>query len=152
MGVTPGLVSKGLSLARLPPEVLAAFERPQDVRYGFAVPLKKALEEDADAVFKRARALAAEESSRTSKVVFDLLVGNEHACTDESEPIVVNGMTVAVLKERQSLGESLEFCQPLGDKRKQKLVLAVKKIFSGTARNVSVRRRNKSPTQDCSPG
>jgi len=63
-GVDEALVSKALMLARLPAEVIAAFESPIDLQFRHAKPLQDAVEADRDCVLEIARHLATEPSPR----------------------------------------------------------------------------------------
>lgn len=58
LGVDVGNASKAISLARLPPLVLDAFESPLDLLQSWATPLSAALQKSPDLVLDRARALS----------------------------------------------------------------------------------------------
>jgi ParB family chromosome partitioning protein len=75
LDVDPSLVSKSVALARLPVEVVSAFERPMDIQFRWAAPLTAAVEKDAAALIAKATKLARDGSNRTAKQVFELLVG-----------------------------------------------------------------------------
>ena len=72
-GVDEALVSKALMLARLPAEVIAAFEFPTDLQFRHAKPLQDALVADRDRVLEIARRLANEPSPRLPGYVFKQL-------------------------------------------------------------------------------
>lgn len=57
LGVDVSLVSKSLSLARLPPAVVAAFASPLEIQFRWAQPLAEALQRDPEAVLARAALL-----------------------------------------------------------------------------------------------
>lgn len=75
LDVDPSLVSKSVALARLPAEVVSAFERPVDIQFRWAAPLTAAVEKDAAALITMATKLARDGGNRTAKQVFELLVG-----------------------------------------------------------------------------
>jgi ParB family transcriptional regulator, chromosome partitioning protein len=60
LGVDVSLVSKSLSLARLPPAVVGAFGSPLEIQFRWAQPLADALQRDPDAVIARAQKLKAQ--------------------------------------------------------------------------------------------
>lgn len=57
LGVDISLVSKSLSLARLPEAVVAAFHSPLDIQFRWAQPLAEALQKDPDGMLARAARL-----------------------------------------------------------------------------------------------
>lgn len=73
-GVDEALVSKALMLARLPPEVIAAFESRNDLQFRHAKALQDAINEDRDRVLEVARKLAKEPGSRLPSYVFKQLI------------------------------------------------------------------------------
>lgn len=84
LGVDVSLVSKALSLARLPQSVVAAFASPLDLQYRWAQPLAEALQRDPDGVI--ARATRIQGAAWPAARVFATLVGLE-------APAVLNGST-----------------------------------------------------------
>lgn len=63
LGVDISLVSKSLSLARLPEAVVAAFGSPLDIQFRWAQPLAEALQKDPDGVLARAARLRVQGSA-----------------------------------------------------------------------------------------
>ncbi|EFK95109.1 parB-like partition protein, partial [sediment metagenome] len=59
LGVDVSLVSKSLSLARLPEAVVGAFASPLEIQFRWAQPLAEALQKDPDGVLARAAKLRA---------------------------------------------------------------------------------------------
>ena len=76
-GVDEALVSKALMLARLPGEVIAAFDSPIDLQFRHAKPLQDAVAADRDRVLEIARRLATEPSPRLPGYVFKQLTSVE---------------------------------------------------------------------------
>ena len=138
-GVTPGLVSKALGIARLPQDVLNAFDQLSDIQYRFSALLNKALIEDRERVLVRARSLAKDEISRTGKEVCDQLLGLVPA-PGISEEINVEDRTVAIMKTKNAKGETIEFSEPLGEDTKQKIISAIQAVFSVAAAQATVER------------
>lgn len=76
-GVDEALVSKALMLARLPAEVIAAFDSPIDLQFRHAKPLQDAVAADRDRVLEIARRLATQPSPRLPGYVFKQLTSVE---------------------------------------------------------------------------
>jgi ParB family chromosome partitioning protein len=67
VGADPGSVSKLVALAKLPSDVLAAFQSPLDIQYQWGALLGAALQKDPDLVLARAKTFCyAEPSSECS--------------------------------------------------------------------------------------
>ncbi|MDB5826605.1 MAG: Chromosome partitioning protein ParB family [Variovorax sp.] len=73
LGIDHSNLGKSLALAKLPPEVVAAFATPLDIQLRWAPILNRALEKDGDAVLGRARELAADRGQRGPKGVLTYL-------------------------------------------------------------------------------
>lgn len=75
VGADPGNLSKAISIARLPPVVLAAFPSPTAIQFRWGQALQKSIENDPDGVLKRAVALEASQQRPSASEVFDILTG-----------------------------------------------------------------------------
>ncbi len=73
LGVDVGNVSKSLSLANLPQDVIGAFASPLDILLRWASNLNEALEKDPDAVIARAKKMRATNPRPAPKVVLEFL-------------------------------------------------------------------------------
>ena len=71
--VDVSLVSKSVSLARLPEAVVAAFPSPLDIQFRWAQPLSEALQKDPDGVLQRAKRLKEEGRALAPVQVFERL-------------------------------------------------------------------------------
>ena len=89
LSVDVSLVSKSVSLARLPEAVVAAFQSPLDIQFRWAAPLAEAMQKDPDGTLERARALADTRGDLNATGVFSRLIGLP-------DP-VLNGSTPATL-------------------------------------------------------
>ena len=89
LGVDVSLVSKSVSLARLPETVVAAFQSPLDIQFRWAAPLAEAMQKDPDGTLERARTLAGERGDLNAAGVFSKVIGLP-------DP-VLNGSTPATL-------------------------------------------------------
>ena len=96
------VVSKALSLARLPQPVIDAFASPLDVQFRWAKPLTDLNEADQKTLLKRAVLAQALGPDRTSKTVMDMLLGVDEPTTSAvpQEPISISvrGKSAAVIR------------------------------------------------------
>lgn len=77
LGVDVSLVSKSVTLARLPDAVVAAFASPLEIQFRWAAPLADAVQKDPEGTLARARAIVAEASPQPNAGgVFAALVMN----------------------------------------------------------------------------
>ena len=89
LGVDVSLVSKSVSLARLPEPVVAAFQSPLDIQFRWAAPLAEAMQKDPDGTLERARTLAGSRGELSPAGVFSKVIGLPGP--------VLNGSTPAIL-------------------------------------------------------
>ena len=75
LGVDVALVSKSLSLARLPDAVVAAFASPLEIQFRWAQPLSEALQKDPEGLIARAKQARSAEQPLPAAKVLALLVG-----------------------------------------------------------------------------
>jgi ParB family chromosome partitioning protein len=75
LGVDVSLVSKSVSLARLPDAVVAAFQSPLDIQFRWAAPLTEAMQKDPDGTLSRARAIAESRGDMGASTILSKLVG-----------------------------------------------------------------------------
>lgn len=75
LGVDVALVSKSLTLARLPGSVVGAFASPNDIQFRWAQPLADALQKDPDGMLARAEALRGAAGPQAASLVFAALIG-----------------------------------------------------------------------------
>ena len=82
LGVDVSLVSKSVSLARLPEAVVAAFRSPLDIQFRWAAPLTEAMQKDPDGTLTRARAIAEARGELGPAAILSKLVGLPESTTD----------------------------------------------------------------------
>jgi ParB family chromosome partitioning protein len=92
LGVDVSLVSKSLSLARLPEAVVGAFASPLDIQFRWAQPLAEALQKDPEGVLARAARLKASTDALPAAKVLMTLLGS-------AEARVLNRSTAAPLEK-----------------------------------------------------
>ena len=84
LGVDVSLVSKSVSLARLPEAVVAAFPSPLDIQFRWAAPLTEAMQKDPDGTLSRARAIAQTRGSLGAATILYRLLGMPEPPTGSS--------------------------------------------------------------------
>jgi ParB family chromosome partitioning protein len=101
LGVDAGNVSKAVSLARLPEEIVAAFESPLDLQFRWASSLSEILQRDPEGVVERARALAGTAPRLPARQVLDRLLGQAPVRVAPAErEVAVGGRAVARISRR----------------------------------------------------
>jgi ParB family chromosome partitioning protein len=75
LGVDVSIVSKSLSLARLPDTIVAAFASPLEIQFRWAQPLAEVLQRDPDGVLARAAQVRAAAPALASAKVLAILLG-----------------------------------------------------------------------------
>ncbi len=85
LGVDVSLVSKSVSLARLPDDVVAAFQSPLDIQFRWAAPLTEAMQKDPDGTLARARAIAEARGDLGPSAILSKLVGLLESTTDRTK-------------------------------------------------------------------
>jgi ParB family chromosome partitioning protein len=86
LGVDVSLVSKSLSLARLPDAVVTAFASPLEIQFRWAQPLAEALQKDPEALIARAQRIKQASQPMAAPKVLAILLGAD-------EPPVLNRST-----------------------------------------------------------
>lgn len=75
LGVDVSLVSKSVSLARLPEAVVAAFPSPLEIQFRWAAPLTEAMQKDPDGTLSRAREIAQTRGNLGAATILSRLLG-----------------------------------------------------------------------------
>jgi ParB family transcriptional regulator, chromosome partitioning protein len=89
LGVDVSLVSKSVSLARLPEPVVAAFQSPLDIQFRWAAPLAEAMQKDPDGTLERARTLAGARGDLNAAGVFSKMIGLPDPVLNGSTPVTL---------------------------------------------------------------
>jgi ParB family chromosome partitioning protein len=98
VGITQAYVSKVLTLAALPPEVVGAFPSVLEIQANWGPKLTKRLAESRAEVLRVAKKIAQGGESVTSKVVFERLMGIEPVAVQAVE---VDGKIVAHYEDQE---------------------------------------------------
>lgn len=97
LGVDIGGVGKLLAIARLPGEVLKAFNSPLDIQYEWGAKIQAAIECDQDAVIDEAKTIQSEPLKPTAKEVLARLIaaaaGSAISGDVTPAPVVASGVT-----------------------------------------------------------
>jgi len=75
LGVDVSLVSKSVSLARLPETVVAAFQSPLDIQFRWAAPLAEVMQKDPDGTLSRAQAISEARGDLSAAAILSKLIG-----------------------------------------------------------------------------
>jgi len=86
LGVDVSLVSKSISLARLPETVVAAFKSPLDIQFRWAAPLAEAMQKDPDGTLSRAQAIAEARGDLSAAAILSKLIGLPGPAPSRSAP------------------------------------------------------------------
>lgn len=98
VGADPSNVSKAISIARLPEDVVRSFSSPNEIQYRWGSLLQDALQKDPEGVVKRAQELRGEESKRSSQDVLDHLIGRTKKVRAGSQELMLKGKSVGKIK------------------------------------------------------
>lgn len=107
LGVDPGNVSRAVSIARLPAEVLAAFGSPTQIQYRWGQELHAALQRDPEGVVSRAKALAQGGARLSASQVLDRLTGKAPVLKPGGVALTRQGKAVGKLLRRSDGSISL---------------------------------------------
>jgi ParB family chromosome partitioning protein len=101
LSVDVGNASKAISIARLPSQVLAAFESPTQIQYRWGQKLVAALQKDPDAVLARAKAIQGNEKEITPEKVLDMLLGIAKDNKPETKAFTKKGRAVGTISRKE---------------------------------------------------
>jgi ParB family transcriptional regulator, chromosome partitioning protein len=109
LGVDPGNVSKAVSIARLPNDVLAAFDSPTQIQYRWGQELHVSLQRDPEGIILRAKAIRQGAKKLSAAEILNRLTGNSKSTKSTSVDIRKKGKIVGKLlrKSDGSIGITL---------------------------------------------
>ena len=133
LGVHKTQVGKAIALARLPVEVVAAFQSPLDLQFRFRTGLDQALERNRAAVLKTAAGIAKLGGVRAAQDVYEQLIGAAGSTVLPAQPVAIKlkGKAVGQIKF-QSDGSASMALQPglLDEKKAQQLATFLAKLLA----------------------
>lgn len=133
LGVDVSLVSKSLSLARLPDAVVAAFASPLEIQFRWAQPLAEALQRDPDGMLARAARLQQGPRLPASQVLARLLGAPVlNGSTPQRQQIDAGEGRQAVLtRDAQGRVQLVFSAGALGDEQVQALAAFAERLLRG---------------------
>ena len=100
IGVNPGNASKAMAIARLPAEVLAAFDSPTQIQYRWGQELLDALQRDPEGTVARAKKLRLGSKRLSAANVMDALLGRNSRAQDDVQEIKSKGRVACKLQRK----------------------------------------------------
>jgi ParB family chromosome partitioning protein len=136
LNVDVSLVSKSVTLARLPEAVVAAFQSPLDIQFRWAAPLAEAMQKDPDGTLSRARALTIDRGSLSSADVVAKLIAAPGRVLNGSTPstleITKAGKKAATLTSDTKGRAVIRFeAEALPDAKRKALVKLIEDFLKG---------------------
>lgn len=120
-----GNIGRAMALAKLPPEVVAAFGSPLNLQFRWATPLKDAHQRDPEGLLEAARAIAQRESRPSPAEVFAALTQPTPAPATRNQSSVEwkddAGVLIASLIRDRKGRATLSFAEPLGEAQSRRL-------------------------------
>lgn len=138
IGIDPGQMSKAMTLASLPAEVVAAFESPAHVQYRHATPLREAVERDRDALIAAATEIQKTHPRPSSAEVFTRLISSGGPAIEPFKesvtPLRVGGIDVGELRLKGGRRLLVSLRSELPVDRFSAVQNAIEQALSGKAR------------------
>ena len=130
IGLDQSTVSRAITIAELPPQVVEAFSSPLDLQYRWTAPLLSAWSTDQDALLERIDAIKAKSPRPNAGSIFTFLSAPPSTKEDRSQKeILVNGQKVASLKLDKNGGGQLTFSKgTFSEARLLKLIKFVEEL------------------------
>lgn len=134
LGVDVSLVSKSVSLARLPEEVVSAFRSPLDIQFRWAAPLTEAMQRDPDGTLARARTIAEARGDLSAPTILSKLVGLPDKGSGKADPqslTISRAGKVAARVTTDAKGRAVVRFEPgaLPDSKRRALVKAIEDLL-----------------------
>jgi len=100
LGVDPGNASKAISIARLPSEILAAFESPTQIQYRWGQELIAAMQKDPEGVMSRAKAIRFSAKQLPPAEALERLLGKAKPTKPDVKEFKVRGRAVGNISRK----------------------------------------------------
>ena len=134
LGVNLSDASRAVQLAKLPKEIVGAFDSPLDLQVRWAKPLADALQKDPDGVLARARAAVGARSSSGPVAVYEHLIGKAPAPEGKHLPISAGKRKLGLLRVDAKGRATVEFePEVLPEGQHAALVKLLKGFLTGSA-------------------
>lgn len=109
LGVDASLVSKAVTIARLPVDVLACFDSPTLIQYRWGKELTEAIQKDPEGILSRGRQIRAATRKKTPRQIVDALIARPEVGQGSNSDIKRNGVTVAELVTKKNGSIEIRF-------------------------------------------
>jgi ParB family chromosome partitioning protein len=130
LGVNLSDVSRACALAKLPHDIIAAFNTPLDLQVRFAKPLGDALQRDPEGVLGRARDLQRIKATLSVPQILAKLLGSEGA-DGRVQDLLVNGSRVGAVKVGRKGDATIEIGSGvLSEDRRHRLIALLQEFLS----------------------
>lgn len=133
IGVDLGNLGRALSLARLPAEVVGAFNSPLDLQFRWAKPLSESHESDPAGLVGRAIALKASAQVLTAREIFEALLGKGEGVVPYNPPadiVLKHQRKQAAVVSVDAKGRTLvRFEATLGDQKRRDLAKLIQNFL-----------------------
>lgn len=100
LGVDPGNASKAIAIARLPSEILAAFESPTHLQYRWGQELTAAMQKDPEGVMLRAKAIRFSAKQLPPAEALERLLGKSKPTKPEVKEFKLKGRAVGNISKK----------------------------------------------------
>jgi len=100
LGVDPGNASKAIAIARLPSEILAAFESPTQLQYRWGQELTAAMQKDPEGVMLRAKAIRFSAKQLPPAEALERLLGKAKPAKPEVKEFKMKGRAVGNISRK----------------------------------------------------
>lgn len=133
LGVDPGNASKAIAIARLPNEVLAAFETPTQIQYRWGQELIAAMQKDPEGVISRAKAIRFSAKQLPPTEALERLLGKKKLAKPDVKEFKLRGRAVGNIS-RKSDGSVAISLKPgvLNDDAFVRLRASVEDLIAGS--------------------
>lgn len=120
-----GNIGRAMALAKLPPEVVAAFGSPLNLQFRWATPLKDAHQRDPEGLLEAARTISRQDPRPSPGAVFAALTRPAPETAVRSRSSVewkdASGSVIASLERDRKGRATLSFAEPLSDSQSRRL-------------------------------
>ena len=133
LGVDPGNASKAIAIARLPSEILAAFESPTYLQYRWGQELTAAMQKDPEGVMLRAKAIRFSAKQLPPAEALERLLGKSKPTKPEVKEFKLKGRAVGNISKKSDGAIALNL-KPgvLNDDAFAKLRASIEDLISGS--------------------
>jgi ParB family chromosome partitioning protein len=134
LGIDVSLVSKSVTLARLPEPVLKAFSSPLEIQFRWAAGLSDAMQRDPEGVIRRASEWNEKAELKSGSAVYEHLISSDVSSKAKPTRNVVNikvaGKVVATLDADSKGRDLVQFKAPLAKAKREQLAVLLAELLT----------------------